>query len=440
MTTMRYYIVYIVAAFAFVPCNMHAQKKWTLDECVGYAISHNTDIQHRAIEQKMRENVLDNSIHARLPVVDAKVDQLFSFGTNISTGVRVTSDLSYSAVSLNASMPLFTGFRIPNQMKADKFSLMSAAENLNAARQDVRLQIAAAYLQALYYKGQVHISEQKTDVSKQLVDKATDKYRNGKSPKSEKAEAEATLSSDQYALTEARSNAKLACITLAQMLNLTDVESFEIEDPDTTSAFEPLTGPQVLFHDIVETYPTILASKYDIESTRYGVEVARSAYWPELSLVGSISDYYYNAFHEPVSSFGHQLGDNDNYVIGLSLKIPIFNGFKTRNSIRKAKLDYEDALVTLNDSRLKLQKEIQQAYYNAVTARDKFESAQKAEVSNALSYSYENEKYDAGRSNIYDLNQSRQKWFSAQEDALRSRYEYLIRIKILDFYKNVNQQ
>jgi outer membrane protein len=433
---MRYYHLYILSLLVFLPCTMNAQKKWTLDECVGYAISHNTDIHHRIIEQKVRENDLDNSNHARLPEVDAKVDQLFSFGTNISTGTRVTSDLSYSAVSLNASMPLFTGFRIPNQIKAGKFSLMSAAENLNAARQDLRLQIAASYLQALYYKGQVRISEHKTDVSKQFVDKATELFSSGKRPKSELAEAEATLSSDQYALTEARSNAKLACITLAQMLNLTDVESFEIEDPDTTSVFAPLAEPQVLFNDIVENYPTILASKYNIESTRYGIEVAKSAYWPELSLTGSISDYYYNTFHESVPSFGYQLKDNDNYVIGLSLKVPIFNGFKTRNSIRKAKLAYEDAQVTLDDSRLKLQKEIQQAYYNAITARDKFEAANKAEASNALSYAYENEKYDSGRSTVYDLNQSRQKWFSAQEDALRSRYEYLIRMKILDFYKN----
>ncbi len=435
---MKYSILYIVAVLAVLPCNMDAQKKWTLDECVGYAISHNNDIRHRAVEQKVRENTLDNSNNARLPQVDATIDQKFSFGTNISTGVRVSADLSYSAVALNASMPLFTGFRIPNQIKADKFSLMSAVENLNAAKQDIRLQIAASYLQALYYKGQVRIAERKVDVSKQFVDKATDLFSSGKRPKSELAEAEATLSSDQYALTDARSNAKLACITLAQMLNLTDVESFEIEDPDTTSAFAPLAEPQVLFNDIVENYPTILSSKYNIESARYGIEVARSAYWPELSLVGNISDYYYNTFHQTVPSFGSQLKDNDNYVIGLSLRVPIFNGFKTRNSIRKAKLAYEDAQVTLDDARLKLQKEIQQAYYNAITARDKFEAANKAETSNSLSYSYENEKYDSGRSTVYDLNQSRQKWFTAQEDALRSRYEYLIRMKILDFYKNVN--
>lgn len=431
------YLILVITTFIWYPSIVQAQQVWTFDECIEYAVNHNMEIQHRMMLQLTNKVNLQESSTARLPRLNAKLEQAFSFGQNISTGTQINDDLSYTALKVNVAIPIFTGFRIPNQIKADKFSLLAATERLELAKKDIRIQVAAAYLQILYYKGRAQIAQKQVDVSLSLVDKAKSLVDDGKRPESELAEAEAQLSSDDYVLTEAKGNVTLARLNLSQLLNLPDMDDFDVVNLDTVSFFSANDiDARVLYDDVVESYPSIMASKYLLESAFYGIKVARSGYYPELSLQALYANYYCKPFNRSVDGFGKQLRNNDNMIIGLSLAIPIFNGLSTRNAIRKAKIVKMDAEISLNDSRQVLRKEIQQAYYNAIIARDRYVAACKAETSNSISFNYEQESYLSERATLFDLSQSRQKWFTAQEDALQAKYEYLIRVKILDFYKN----
>ena len=177
-----------------------------------------------------------------------------------------------------------------------------------------------------------------------------------------------------------------------------------------------------------------MSANYTIQKAQQDVKVARSGYYPSLSLRASFRDYYYGLFDGGNPGFKTQLKDSYQAMIGLKLSIPIFNAFDTRNKIRRAKVGLKDAKVMLDENKLQLRKNIEQAYFNALTAQKKYAAEVKSESANSLSYKYVEKRYDSGRSTIFELNQSRQKWFAASENALRAKYEYLIRKKILDIY------
>ena len=419
----------------------NAQKQWTLDECITYAIDHNVNIQQRALQIQKNKVSLETSNNAWLPEVNAHLGEQFSFGNyNSTTGSMQGNnsdnnyDLAYTSGNITATMNLFDGFKVKNQIKADRFSLEAATANLEKARKDMGIQIAVYYLECLCNKSMVDVANSQLAVSQQLRQRASVLVDEGKRPVSELKDIEASVASDEYTLTQAKGNLTVALTNLAQLLNLPNVENFDVAPID-----EPSPNLTVAdYTDVVERWPSITAAKSSIEAGKARVEVARASYFPTLYLEGSLRTFYVNMFHQNPGwgGFGKQFFNNNmNEVIGLHLSIPIFNRFQTRSNIRMAKLDVMNQQLALDDARQNLRTEMQKAYTNAMVALDKQASAQKAVDAAAVSVSYEQDRYDAGRSSVFDLIIAQQKHLKAQQDAVQSKYEYLIRQRILDFYR-----
>ena len=419
----------------------NAQKQWTLDECITYAIDHNVNIQQRALQIQKNKVSLETSNNAWLPEVNAHLGEQFSFGNyNSTTGSMQGNnsdnnyDLAYTSGNITATMNLFDGFKVKNQIKADRFSLEAATANLEKARKDMGIQIAVYYLECLCNKSMVDVANSQLAVSQQLRQRASVLVDEGKRPVSELKDIEASVASDEYTLTQAKGNLTVALTNLAQLLNLPNVENFDVAPID-----EPSPNLTVAdYTDVVERWPSITAAKSSIEAGKARVEVARASYYPTLYLEGSLRTFYVNMFHQNPGwgGFGKQFFNNNmNEVIGLHLSIPIFNRFQTRSNIRMAKLDVMNQQLALDDARQSLRTEMQKAYTNAMVAFDKQTSAQKAVDAAAVSVSYEQDRYDAGRSSVFDLIIAQQKHLKAQQDAVQSKYEYLIRQRILDFYR-----
>lgn len=418
-----------------------AQKQWTLDECITYAIDHNVNIQQRALQIQKRQVNYETSSNGWLPEVSAHLGEQFSFGNyNSTTGSmqsnkdKINYDLAYTTGDISAKMNLFDGFKVKNQKKADHFSLHAATADLEKARKDIGIQIAVYYLECLCNKSLVDVANSQLAVSQQLRERAAILVDEGKRPLSELKDIEATVASDEYTLTQAKGNFTIALTNLAQLLNLPSAEGFDVAPID-----EPAPNLTVAdYTDVVERWPSITAAKSSIEAGKARVEVARASYYPTLYLEGSLRTFYVNMFHQNPGwgGFGKQFFDkNMNEVIGLHLNIPIFNRFQTRSNIRMAKLDVMNQQLALDDARQNLRTEMQKAYTNAMVALDKQASAQKAVDAAAVSVSYEQDRYDAGRSSVFDLIIAQQKYLKAQQDAVQSKYEYLIRQRILDFYR-----
>ena len=410
----------------------------SLDDCVNYALQHNNTIIQRTLSVQNQEVALNSSKMNYLPNVSASVSQGWSFGrsTDMNTNSYRSINTSSTNFGVNAYMDLFTGLRTENQIKADKFSLQAASANLEKARKDVGIQVATYYLNALYYRGLTNVQRRQVELDSVAVQNARSLFESGKKPESEVVSAEAQLAVSMHSLTEAIGNETMARLDLMQALNLEgDVSNFAIMDIDTARLGADVMAASRVFANAVERYPSILAAKYELESSQYDLKVARSEYMPKLSLNAGIStgyQYMYNVGKQP--SFGKQLDNNLYKSISLSLSIPIFDRFSARNSMRRARLSIESRNTALVEAQQSLSKEIQQAYWNAIKARDNYISSQKANASTTLAYQYEAERYAAGRGTAYELQQASSKMQRAQQDELQGKYEFLMRLKILEFY------
>jgi len=440
---MRKYRIILSLAAVMAVTGAAAQEAaagiWSLKQCIDYAIAHNISIQQSELEEENSRISLQTTRYSRLPNLNASLGQGFGFGRSTGRdGSTVDRTSASTNFSISTSVPLFTGFRIPNQVKAEEFNLKAATASLEQARQDLGILVATQYLQTLYYKGLERIAEKQVKQRRQQLEMAVSLVEVGKKPVSERAEAEAQLASAEYSLSQAQGNATLAHLNLTQLLNLENPAGFEIVEPDTSGI---LTGdmpqPDLVFEQAVDRHPSILTAQYHLESSRYSLKVARSYLWPGLNLSGSYSNSYYHVYDQENIGFSRQLDLNGSEYIGLSLNIPIFNRFSTRNSIRQARLAIRNRQLSLDNARQKLFKEIQQAFYNALTARSNFASATKAADATEIAYRHESERYAAGRSTSYDLLSASTTYEKAQQDALQAKYEYLIRMKILEYYNGV---
>ena len=422
---------------------VNAQRKWSLDECVQYAIDHNINIQQRAVDLQLKQNDLNTARNDWMPTLSAVGAQRFSFGNAYaSTGSMPSSpdsysaDLSYTNATVELDMPIFDGFRRINKKRAAHWSVEQATANLATARKNLSIQIATYYLQVLYEKGMMEVAQSQVETSRQLCDKTRKLVDDGKNPQSDLADAEAELATNEYDLTVARGRYQMALLTLSQLLNLETVEGFDVQDiADEQLINAAIHNPTQLYADIVEAYPSIVAGKAEVEKSKFDIATARAGYYPTVDFKASLNSYYLNLFHQSHDKglFG-QLWNNKSEVVGLHFNVPIFNHFQTRDNIRKAKMQLLNSQLALDDSRQRLRKDIDQAYYDALNARDKYLSAQKSQEASQLSYRYESDKYEAGRSTSYDLTQATQRLRKAQENAVQAKYEFIIRQMVLDIY------
>lgn len=432
-------VAILLAALSAARAQQHA---YTLDECIDYAISHNINVQERALAISQQEIALNTSKNAWLPDLNLDMSQMFGFnnpGAASGNGsVSLAEDGSATTGSVRASMPLFDGFKTKNQIQADRFSLMSATANLEAAKKDISIQVAAYYLQCLYYKGMADVSRKQVETSREMVRRAAILVEEGKRPRSEQADAEAQLALDEHTLTNDEGQYTLSLLTLAHALNMPDIEGFRIVEDEQAlglSSDATLQMPQTIYESTVDSWPTIMSAQAGIRQSESLLKVRKADYYPQLNLTGSMGTAYYNLFHQGgLGSFGHQLHSNLGEVIGLSLSYPIFNRFQTRNSVKHASNEILHQRLALEDAKLKLREDIQNAYYNATVAQKKRQSSVKACEASRISVEYEEIRYEEGRASIFDLLQARQKYHKAQQDAVQAKYESLIRQKILEFY------
>jgi len=411
----------------------------SLEQCIDFALAHNNNIAQQRLNEDNARVTLNTDRNSRLPDLNASMGQNWGFGRSMGRdGSTVDNNSAYTNFSIGASLPIFTGFRIPNQVKADEYSLKSASETLEKAKRDVTIQVAGYYLNALYYRGLVGVQERQLTLDRQALANARALCEAGKKPQSEVATAQAQVATTEHALTEAIGNEVMARLDLMQMLNMEgDVQAFRIQEiqgegPDSTA--DPLPDASLVFDYAVETHPAILSAKYELESSRYQLKAARSGYMPQLSLSASYGTSYFHTFGEDNMAFGRQLDINGSESVGLSLQIPIFDRFTTRNRLRQARIQVASRTTQLSDARLSLNKEIQQAYWNAVKSRDSYRSAQAASSANDLAYRYESDRYASGKGTAYELQQARTRVEKSEQDALQAKYEYLMRVKILEYY------
>ena len=425
----------ICIAAAFSLC-APAQRVMTLAQCIDYAVSHNVNVKRYANNVEQQKVQLSTARNSRLPDLTAGASQSFNFGRGLnSENAYVNRNTQSTGFNLQTSVPLLTGGRIPNEIAMSRLNLQAATADLEHARQSIALLVAAAYLQAVYAAEVVKVQEAQVAFSKIQEDRISKLFNAGKSPESDVVEAHSQVAQDEMGRTQAKCDYKLAMLDLSQLLELSSPDSIEIVAPqgETSPTLPPL--PDRIFARAEGVKPEIQAEKLRLQAAEKNIRIAKAALYPTLSLGAGLSSEYYKTSGYQASSFSKQLSDNFNKSIGLSLNIPIFNRLATRNSIRQAKLQQSEQALQLDETKKTLYKEIQQAYYNAVNAQAKYESALAARKAAESNFNMMTGKFENGRANATELEEAKTKRANAITSTLQAKYEYILRMKIIEFYE-----
>jgi len=420
---------------------MAQQKQWSLRECCDYAVEHNITIKQQENQCRQQEIQLSNAKNQRLPDLSGSASQNFSFGRGLTAENTYTNtNTSSTSFSLGTSVPLFTGFQIPNNIKLNQLNLEAATQDLEKAKNDIRTQVAQAYVQILYNMEMADVAHRQISIDSVQVARLQALLDIGRASEAELAQQKATMAQSQLTATQADNNLQLAILAMTQLLELNTPEGFSVERPaaENSSLFtlhSSLFTPDEIYADALATKPEIQAQQLRLRATENNIKIAQAGYYPTLSFSAGLGSNYYKTSGFKADGFADQMKNNFSQYLGFNLNIPIFNRFQTRNSVRSAKIDRENQTLQLDNTKKALYKEIQQVYYNAVAANQKLASSQQATESSETAFRLTQAKYEQGKATITEFNEAKNNYLKAESDLTQARYEYLYQQALIRFYQ-----
>lgn len=415
---------------------MSQSREWSLQNCIDYAVEHNLTIKQQEDSRQQREIELNTSRNSRLPSLSGGASQNFSFGRGLtSENTYANTNTHSTSFSLGTDVPLFTGFQIPNRIKLSQLNLKATMADLEKAKNDIRMQVAAAYVDILYDIEIVNVAKRQIEIDSLQLVRLGIMLENSKASEAEVSQQRATLAQDQLTYVQADNNYRIAILTLTQLLELPSPDGFSVVVPEVDIEHTLLSTPDEIYALAVATKPEIQAEQYRLQGTENSIKIAKSGLYPTLSLSAGLGTNYYKTSGYNTDSFTKQLKNNFSQYIGLSLNIPIFNRFETRNNIRSAMISQHTQQLQLDMAKKTLYKDIQQVYYNALAARSKYESSNVAMKSSEDAFKLMSAKYENGKANITEFNEAKNNYLKSQSDCVQAKFEYIYRIKTLDFYK-----
>ena len=425
-----------VLAFALmqaveVPATDHP---WTLKECTDWALEHNLTVATQNMNVEGRAIDKNTADMAWLPSVNGSASENWSFGRGIGGNNTYESGNSAStSFNLGASMNLFDGLATPRRMQLAALNLEAATADLEKARDDIRVQVAQAYVQILYNYEIADVAREQLAIDSLQVARLEGMFGNGKASAAEVSQQKASLAQSRVTLVQAQNNVRASLLALAQLLELPDWEGFSIVRPAVELEEVPLSCPDVIYIDALAIRPEIRAEKLRLDGAAKQLQIAKAAWSPSLSLSAGMGTNYYSSFG--TTGFWDQLSNNFSQYVGLSLSIPIFNKFSTRNQVRSAKLQQQTQAIQLRRTEQNLYKEIQQAWNSAVASRAKWEASQTAAAAAKDAFELMQAKYENGKATLTEFNESRNRLVKAQSDSVQATYEYLYQTRLVEFYR-----
>jgi len=448
-----------------------AQKVWTLEDCIDYALENNLDIQKQiqAVESD-RATLLQSGL-SMLPNLNFSASNIWNTGQTIDqyTNTFATTTVRSNNFGISSNMTLFNGLQKFNAVKRNQIELMASRYDLDVIKNDISLAVAGYYLDILFNKEILDVAERQLAITKEQVERVRKMVEAGAAAQGDLLNIQAQASTEELNAVAARNNLNISYLSLQQLIDLPISSDFDIEKPRLKEVAPPkeMVTAETIYGHALTTRPEIKSAELRIESAKKSLAIARGAQSPSLTFGGSyatgysgaaktvdagippvISTYpigitqlthdtvlgYQYTYSYKTKSFSDQWSDNDNLSIGFNLYIPIFNGWQVRSSITQAKIQRNIAELDLEQKKRTLQKTIEQAYADAVAALQKYNSADQKVQAQEESFSYTEQKFDVGLVTSYDYNNSKKDLTSSQSELLQAKYDFIFKTTILDFY------
>ncbi|MDE6009648.1 MAG: TolC family protein [Muribaculaceae bacterium] len=410
-------------------------ETWSLDSCVAYAIGNNIDIRQRELNVKNGELDLTETKDRFLPSVDGSLSQSFNFGRGLtSENTYANRNTSSTQWSVGLNLPLFQGLAEYRRMDVAKLSIRQYLLDVDAAKDNVALNVISQYLQVLYCKEVARSARSQAELSQFEVERQKVMIEAGRVAEATLYDLESVAAQDRLQVVTADNDIRTALVNLANLLHLKSIEGFDISP--LSDAEPPLPSPEQVYSSALGTDNTLLSARQGVRVAEGNISLAKTGYIPTLSFNAGIGSSYYTVAGWDSESFGSQMRNNFATYLGFSLRVPIFDGFNTRNSIRRAKLQKLTAELQVEDRESNLWKDIRLAYYQAVGARERYLTSGETLEKAQLSFEATQERFNLGRATQADYEQAKNNLFKTEIARIQAHYEYLIRLRILLFYSN----
>jgi outer membrane protein len=357
-----------------------------------------------------------------------------------TTNSLVTGTIFSASSNVTSSVTVFDGLRNIHRLNRAKLNAIANQYRLEDLVDDIRLSVANAYLQILSNKESLKTFQAQYAITEQDLKRTAELVESGVSPRGDLLEIEATAANQEQQIVNTRNQVLISRINLAQLLQITDYENFDIADEefDVPPADIINYSPKVIYEKALTFRNDIQFSETNVDLALKDLEIARGARYPTLGAFFNYNTRYSDQTRDPVTGvkigFQDQLWINDGISYGAQLNIPVFNGWSVRNGIKRSEIDVARAELQLEQNKLELESNINQAYVDVQGSAKSYEAAQKTLEARRLAYEYSKERYDVGLMNAFDFSQAQSRVDDAAAEVIRTKYDYIFRIKILEFY------
>ncbi len=470
---MRRYGPIILFLFTFVNTAYPQNEKtlWSLQDCIQYAMRNNLDLQDQSLNLQQLEINLKQSRNDLYPDLNFGAGRTWSFGDkfDVYTNTYQQNQSMNDNYALSTSVMLFSGFQKLKTIKRNKLTLMANREYYNKSKDDLKMNIATAYLNILFAKERYHALKMQYSISKLQIEKTKKLVAAGSLPEGNLLDVQAQASSDELNMVNAKNNLDLAILTLTQILDLPTAENFDIKEPalDIKDFSLPAENVQAILNIALRERPELKAAEWEKQASMENLHIARAGRYPTISLNGSLTSRYstsvklidpatihpegtqatpyftqsgeavfqnkigYDTYIKP---YRDQLKDGFYQYISLNLNIPLFNNFRVRNAIQREKINVDKANIKQQKISHEIYKIIQQAYLDAKAAAAKYEATSKKQAAAQKAFEYTQKKFEIGMLNSVDFQLSKSNLTLAESENIQAKYEYIFKILILNFY------
>lgn len=425
-------------------------KKWSLEECVNYAIQNNISIKQTELDTKTAAIDKKGAIGNFLPSLNASASHSWNIGLNqdITTGLLQNQTTQFTSAGASVGIDIYKGLQNQNSLRRANLSIVAAKYQLLKMQEDIALNVANAFLQVLFNKENLKVQKEQRSINEKQLSRSEELVKAGTIPRGDLLDVKATLASDNQKVITAENTLLISKLSLAQLLQLKDFESFDVVD-DTMAKDENnilSQTPVAIYDKAKESRTDLKIAETNLEIAQKSLAIAKGGFQPTLQGFYNFSSRISYADvplrdgngavigTQAPPPFFDQFNTNKGQSFGAQLSIPIFNGFSARNNVERSKVSLEKSKIAVEQQTLDLQRNVYTAFTDAKGALKAHESALVALESRQESYNYAKEKFDVGLMNSFDLNQSQTLLSNAQSDVLRSKYDYIFKIKILEFY------
>jgi outer membrane protein len=464
-----------------------AQKKWNLMECVEYAWAHNLTVKTADVQEHYSEASLKEAKLSKIPNASFSTSTGYNLGRTINTSTNTYVDVNNLSqnFSLSLNATIFNWNRIKNNILTQDLENKASLADVDKAKNDVALNVATAYLQALLANEQVRIVRVQVQQDSAQLYTVRKRVEAGAVPELDALQLESQLALDSSNLITAKSTAELNLIQLKSLMNLDFATPFEIDVPPVeVIPVEPIASlqPEDVYNTALTNQPAQKANQLRLESKQAASKSSKANLYPTISAFGNLSTRFsnpasmitgatlngYNAngdyalidpndpssakpvyspdytvlqknrtFGQYWDGWGTQFTGNFGQNLGINIAVPIFNGYSARTNYERSKIDIKNQQVVIEQADQKLKQDIYTAYTNAVAALQKFNASKVSVDVSQKTYDYARKRHDIGLLNTYDLITSQNNLARAKLDLANAQYDYVFKMKVLEFYKGM---